>query len=84
MSFVKIAVKDNGNDVKKYKRQFRIAFSLLIDEKAQIANVYGVWSHPVTFFINREGRIVGRAFGGKDWNSPDMRNLIQYLLLGGA
>jgi len=45
-----------------------------------VANVFGVWGHPQTFFINREGKIVGRAFGGKNWTSPAMRALIQYLL----
>ncbi len=77
-----MAIKDKEKDLEKYKSKFNISSPLLIDDKAQLANAYGVWAHPTTFFINREGRIVGRAFGGRDWTSPEMRNLIQQLLTG--
>ena len=51
-----------------------------MDERGQVANAFHVWSHPETYFINRKAKIVGRALGGRDWTSPNMRNLIQYLL----
>jgi peroxiredoxin len=76
-----VAIKDKEEDVKKYKSEFNISSPLLIDEGARVADTYGVWSHPETFFINREGKIVGRVFGGKDWASRSMKNLIQYLLV---
>jgi peroxiredoxin len=66
--------------VKKYKTEFNISFPLLIDEGAQVADAYGVQSHPETFFINREGKIVGRALKEMDWTSRSMRNLIQHLV----
>jgi cytochrome c biogenesis protein CcmG/thiol:disulfide interchange protein DsbE len=75
-----VAVKDREKDVKKFKGKFDISSPLLIDDRARVANAYGVWGHPMTFFINRDGKIVARAFGGKDWTSDSMRNLIQYLL----
>lgn len=52
----------------------------MIDEGAKVADTYGVWSHPETFFINREGKIIGRALKGMDWSSKSMANLIQQLL----
>jgi peroxiredoxin len=66
--------------MKKYKGEFNISFPLLIDVEARVAGSYGVSSHPETFIINREGKIVGRALGDKDWASRSMRNLIQHLL----
>ena len=75
-----MAIKDKEEDLKKYRSEFKIPFPLMIDEEAQIASTYGVSSHPETFFINREGKIVGRVFGEKDWASRSMRNLIQHLL----
>ncbi|OGP72134.1 MAG: hypothetical protein A2W09_02670 [Deltaproteobacteria bacterium RBG_16_50_11] len=76
----KIAIKEKEKDLIRYKNKFKISHPILLDERAQVATAFGVWSHPETFFINREGQIVGRGFGGKDWNSPEMRNLIQHLL----
>jgi len=77
---LKIAIKESEKDLTKYKNKFKVSSPILLDERAQVANAFGVWSHPETFFINRQGRIVGKAFGGKDWTSTDMRNLIQHLL----
>jgi len=77
-----VAIEDKEDDVKKYKNTFNIRFPLLIDDKGQVANSYGVQSHPETFFINREGKIVGRALKEMDWTSKSMRNLVQYLLGG--
>jgi len=79
---LKVAIKDKEEDVKKYKSDFNISSPLMIDEGAKVADTYGVWSHPETFFINRNGKIVGRALKGMDWTSKSMRNLIQYLLGG--
>jgi len=77
-----VAIKDKEEDVKKYKSEFNISSPVLINDKAQVADSYGVQSHPQTFFINREGKIVGRALKGMDWTSKSMRNLVQYLLGG--
>ena len=75
-----MAIKDKEEDLKKYRTEFNISFPILIDEQARVADSYGVQSHPETFFINREGKIVGRVFGDKDWASKSMRELIRYLL----
>ena len=78
---LKVAIKDKEEDVKKYKKEFNVTSPVMIDD-GQVADGYGVWSHPETFFINREGKIVGRALKGMDWTSKSMRNLVQYLLGG--
>ena len=79
----KIAIKEKDKYLIKFKDKFKVSCPILLDESAQAANAFGVWSHPETFFINRDGKIVGRAFGGKDWTSTNLRNLIQYLLREG-
>jgi peroxiredoxin len=75
-----VASKEKEQDLIKYKNEFNISSPILIDENASVANAYGVWSRPETFFINGEGKIVGRVLKETDWTSRNMRNLIQYLL----
>jgi len=77
---VKVAIKEKEEDLRKYKNEFKVSSPILLDEKAEVANAYGIQSHPQTFFIDREGRVVGRALKGMDWTSRSMRNLIQHLL----
>jgi len=78
---LKVAIKDKEEDARKYKGEFKISFPIMIDD-GQVADAYGVWSHPETFFINRDGKIVGRVLKEMDWTSKSMRNLIQFLLGG--
>ena len=80
MVLVKVAIKEKEEDLRKYKNEFKVSSPILLDEKAEVANAYGIQSHPQTFFINREGKVVGRALKGMDWASRSMRNLIQHLL----
>jgi len=77
---LKVATKEKEQDLIKYRNEFKISSPILIDDSASIANAYGVWSRPETFFINREGKIVGRVLKEIDWTSSNVRNLIQYLL----
>ena len=76
-----MAIKDKEEDVKKYKNEFNISTPIMIDD-GQVAIAYGVWSHPETFFINRDGKIVGRALKEMDWTSKSVKNLVQHLLGG--
>ncbi len=81
MVLLKVAIKDKEELVKEYKKHFKISSPIMIDD-GQVANAYGVWSHPETFFINREGKVVGRALKEMDWTSKGMKDLVQYLLGG--
>jgi len=77
---LKVATKEKERDIKKYKDEFNISSPVLIDDNGSFSNAYGVWSRPETFFINREGKIVGRVLKEIDWTSSNMKDLIQYLL----
>ena len=77
---LKVAIKEKEEDLRKYKDEFKVSSPILLDEKAEVANAYGIQSHPQTFFINGESKIVGRALKGMDWTSRSMRSLIQDLL----
>jgi peroxiredoxin len=80
---LKVAIKEKEEDLRKYKDEFKVSSPILLDEKAEVANAYGIQSHPQTFFINHEGKIVGRALKGMDWTSWSVKNLLQYLLKEG-
>jgi peroxiredoxin len=80
VAFLKVAVKGNEKELMKLKNESNITSPILIDPKGSIARAYGVGHHE-TFFINREGKIVGRTFSQKDWASESMKNLIRHLLV---
>jgi peroxiredoxin len=78
--FLLVAVRVKEKELVKYKKEFHISIPILIDRDGSISRSYSVRAHHETFFINRNGKIVGKTFAEKDWTSASMRNLIQYLL----
>ena len=75
-----MATKEKEKDLLKYKKDFNITSPILIDEDGSASNAYGIWNRPNTFFINREGKIVGRVVKEMDWTTKNMTKLIQYLV----
>jgi hypothetical protein len=77
---LKVATKEKEKDLIKYKKEFNVSSPILIDDNAAGANAYGIWNRPNTFFISREGKIVGRVVKEMDWTSKNMKKLIQSLV----
>lgn len=77
---LKVATKEKGKDIAKYKKEHHFSSPVLFEDDAEVSTAYGVWSRPQTFFINREGKIIGRALKEMDWSTKNMRDLIDTLL----
>jgi len=77
---LKVASKEKEKDIIKYKKEHHFSSPILYEDDAVVANAYGVSSRPQTFFINREGKIVGRVLKEMDFTSKNMKDLIEYLL----
>ena len=45
-----------------------------------VARDYGVRALPVSFLIGRDGKILWRAIGGRDWESAEARTLFARLV----
>jgi peroxiredoxin len=55
-------------------------FPLLLDRKSTVSKTYDVPGLPTTFLIDKSGRIVYRAVGGRDFSHPAIRALIEKLI----
>jgi peroxiredoxin len=77
---LKVASKEKEKDILKYKKEHNVTSPILFEDDAAVATAYGVWNRPQTFFINREGKIVGRVLKEMDWTTKNMKDLIEYLL----
>ena len=55
-------------------------FPIVFDRKSQISERFGVRGLPTSFIIDRQGRIIYRAIGGREFDHPDVIKLIEALL----
>lgn len=55
-------------------------FPILFDQNGDISKQYNVKGLPTTFIIDKQGRIVYRAIGGRDFNHPEVVKIIRQLM----
>ena len=59
-------------------------FPILFDRDSAVSEAYGVKGLPTTVLIDRRGRVVYRAVGGRDFNHAEVRAIIRGLLAEGG
>jgi len=54
---------------------------VLLDASGDVTGKsYGVWGPPTFFFVDRKGQLIGRAVGGRGWDSPAAKTFLRALL----
>ena len=56
------------------------SFPILFDPQSTVSQDYGVKGLPTSFVIDRDGRLVYRAIGGRDFDHPEILQRIGDLL----
>ncbi len=85
--FVLLAVsQDEGGQavVKPFVEQLGLTFPVLVDPEHQVGDRYEVWGYPESFLVDREGRVVERIIGPRDWLAPSQVERIEKLLAAGS
>ncbi len=65
--------------VAPFAKEFKLTFPILLDVKGSVADLYGTTGVPETFIIDKNGIIVHKAIGPREWADPafvdPLRNL---------
>lgn len=67
-------------EVKAYAEKLKISFPILHDRDGIINRQYSNPGVPVSYLIDRQGRIAYRVLGEYDWFSPGARDVVKGLL----
>jgi peroxiredoxin len=63
-----------------YIRHHGLTFPILLDPDSRTAGAWRVTGIPATFVVRPGGEVAGMAAGAREWNSSEMRALIETLL----
>ncbi len=78
-----VSVDENGESaVKKFLQQTPYTFPILLDSENVSQHIYGVFRFPESFIIDRNGVIVEKIIGGRDWTSAGASKMLNFLLNG--
>jgi thiol-disulfide isomerase/thioredoxin len=79
LSIIAVSQGENFDTVKNFVKG-SYNFPIYIDLYNEISKYYSSGSIPTTYLIDKEGYIIAGFIGGREWNSGDVKALIDELL----
>lgn len=78
---IAVAIDSNDKPVREFVANKRIAFPVLLDrEKEVFFDNYAGPSLPASFIIDRDGRIIEKYSGAKEWDAPEIKARMMRIL----
>jgi thiol-disulfide isomerase/thioredoxin len=75
-----IAVDENRADVAEFQARLGVSFPILLDPKQAISRQYQTTGFPESLLLDRQGRIVERYVGPREWDHPQYVERIRRLM----
>jgi peroxiredoxin len=75
-----VDIMENPKTVKRFARDYNLSFPILLDEKGEVSAKYAANAIPTTYFIDKQGKAVGKAIGPRKWDGDHAKDLIEELL----
>lgn len=72
-----IAVADTEEGIAAFLDGRRPPFDVLLDDDRKTAEAYRAAGVPVTYLLDRQGRLLAGKTGPQDWDRPEMQRLIR-------
>lgn len=67
-------------EVRGFVADMRLSFPVLLDPSNRLRDTYGYVGLPTTFLLDRDGRVVQKVLGAKEWDRPPYSTQVQALL----
>lgn len=71
-----ISTDDYPDAARAFLQQYRTSFSHFIDSRLFLENMLGADRLPLTLLVDARGRVLGKYYGAKDWDSPEAREVV--------
>ena len=73
--------REDPAHVGKVARERGYLAPVLLDRSGDVTGrLYGVWGPPTVYLVDRNGRLIARGVGPRDWSQPAARQLLLALL----
>jgi cytochrome c biogenesis protein CcmG, thiol:disulfide interchange protein DsbE len=72
--------KGDSTKVHKFADKYKLSFPILLDTEGVAEKLYPSFSIPFTYVIDKQGRVVARVDGAKNWESSETFEAVEHLL----
>jgi thiol-disulfide isomerase/thioredoxin len=79
--FVMVAInlQESAERVKQFYKEHQLTFTTLLDITGDVGAALSINAIPTTFILDKNGRIIGKALGPREWESKKSIALFEYL-----
>jgi peroxiredoxin len=83
LAVLAIDLKESAEQVKTFFQKHGLSFPSLLDQQGSVFRDYLVVGMPTTYLIGRDGQLLARGIGGRDWTRAEAQELIRTLMKKG-
>jgi peroxiredoxin len=80
LTVLAVDVQENRDRVANWVEGKNVTSFILLDVDGAVAQLYGVTGTPTVVLIGRQGELIGRAVGSREWMGEKGRELFEALL----
>ena len=79
-----VSVDEERAPVEAFRARLGLGFPILHDPAKKVSQAYQTYRYPETYLIDRDGRILARYIGPRDWDAAVYRERMRQLATGQA
>jgi peroxiredoxin len=80
LTVIAVNIQESRSTVASWIKEKKVTIPVLLDTDGDVTKRYSVIATPTAFLIDRQGRVLGRIVGPRDWDSPVGKALFAGLL----
>ncbi len=76
-----VNLRESGTTVQTFLKENDYSFPVVLDPNGQVGSgLYGVSGIPTTYFIGKDGQIIARLVGTREWDTREIYDIIDQLV----
>jgi peroxiredoxin len=79
-AMVSVSLQDSAGEVRRFFKQNQLTFTVLLDSFGKTVPDLAIRAIPTTLILDKNGRIVGRVTGQRQWDSRESIALFDQLI----
>ena len=79
---IAVSVDASREDVAKYRDRLGLSFPIALDPEKRVSDAFQSYRYPESYLIDRDGRILSRYIGPRDWDADLYVDRIRRVIAG--
>jgi thiol-disulfide isomerase/thioredoxin len=80
LAVVAVNFRESREEVKAFLEEMGLSFAAPLDLDGRVTRAYGVRALPATYLVDRDGKILWKAQGPREWDAPHGRAYFERVL----